>query len=114
MYNKICATIILHIILLILGEILSKRNNFTSLLLVEDFAEIADVNTKALNIRPVSFDKNIAEEKPRQNVCSYSYLGILFDAAKNAEIRGPDSQVQSLYLAFIYTLFLKESFVKNF
>ena len=31
---------------------------------------------------------NIAEEKPRQNVFSYSYLSILFAVAKNAEIQG--------------------------
>ena len=37
---------------------------------------------------PTSPSKNIAEEVPRQNVFSYSYLGILFAMAKNAEIRG--------------------------
>ena len=63
----------MHIILLILSEIWSKGSNFTGLLLFEVFAEVAEVNT---------------EEKPRQNVFSYSYLGILFVAAKNAEIRG--------------------------
>ena len=40
-----------HIILLILGEIWSKGSNFTSLLLVEVFAEVAEVNTEALNIK---------------------------------------------------------------
>ena len=47
-YNNICTTIIVHIIFLILGEIWSKRSNFTSLLLVKVFAE---VNTEALNIK---------------------------------------------------------------
>ena len=37
---------------------------------------------------PTSLGKNTTEEKPRQNIFSYSYLGILFAAAKNAEIRG--------------------------
>ena len=36
---------------------------------------------------PTSLGKNTTEEKPRQNIFSYSYLGILFAAAKNAEIR---------------------------
>ena len=44
------------------------------------FAEVAEVNTEALN--------NIKFCQPWQNVFSYSYLGILFATAKNAEIRG--------------------------
>ena len=88
MYNKICTTIIVHIILLILGEIWSKGSNFTSLLLVEVFAEVVEVNIEAANIKSCQpRKKNIAEEKPKQNVFSYSYLGILFTAAKSAEIR---------------------------
>ena len=50
-YNNICTTIIVHIILLILGKIWSKGSNFTSLLLVKVFAEVAEVNTEALNIK---------------------------------------------------------------
>ena len=50
MYNKICPAIIVHIILLNLGEIWSKESNLTSLLLVEVFAEVAEVNVEALNI----------------------------------------------------------------
>ena len=49
---------------------------------------VAEVNTEALKKNPASLGKNTAEEKPRQNVFSYSYLGILFAAAKNAEIWG--------------------------
>ena len=41
----------LQIILLILGKIWSKGNNFTSLLLAEVFAQVAEVNTEALNIK---------------------------------------------------------------
>ena len=37
--------------LLILGEIWSKVNNFTSLLLVEIFAKVAEVNTEVLNVK---------------------------------------------------------------
>ena len=44
-------------------------------------------DTEALNINFASLGKNIAEEIKRQNVCSYSYLGILFAAAKTSEIR---------------------------
>ena len=44
-------------------------------------------DTEALNINFASLGKNIAEENMRQNVCSYSYLGILFAAAKTSEIR---------------------------
>ena len=42
---------IVHIILLILGQIWSKGSNLTSLPLVNVFAEVAKVNTEALNIK---------------------------------------------------------------
>ena len=67
LYNNSCT-------LLIPGEIWSKGSNLTSTSR-QVFATVAEV-------------KNIAEEKPRQNVFSYSYLGILFVAAKNAETQG--------------------------
>ena len=51
MYNKICTTIIVHIILLIHGEIWSKRGKFTSFLLFEVFAKVAEANTQVLNIK---------------------------------------------------------------
>ena len=76
---------IVHIIILIPGEMWSKGNNCTNLLLVEVFVKVAEVDNEALNI---SLGENMAEEKPRQNVFSYSYLGILFAAAKNTEIQG--------------------------
>ena len=41
----------MHIILLILGEIWSKGSNLTSLRLVDVFAEDAEVNAEALNIK---------------------------------------------------------------
>ena len=50
-YNKVCTTIIVHIIDLILGEIWSKRSNLISLLPVGIFAEVAEVNAEALNIK---------------------------------------------------------------
>ena len=56
-YNKICTTIIVNIILLIVCEIWSKGSNVTSLLLAEVFAE---VNTQALNIKSC---------EPRQKHC---------------------------------------------
>ena len=68
--------IIVHIILLFLGEIWSKGSNFTSLLLVEVFAEVAEVaevNTEALNIKSC---------QSRQKHCRGKA------EAKNAEIRG--------------------------
>ena len=52
-----------------------------NLLLIEIFAEVAKVNTEALE-NPASFSRNIAEKKPRQNVFSYSYLGILICRSK--------------------------------
>ena len=55
LYNNNCT----HSIL-ILGEIWSKGSNFTSLLLVEIFAEVAEVNTEALNIKSC---------QPRQKHC---------------------------------------------
>ena len=42
---------IVHIILLILGEIWSKASNLTSLHLIDVFAEVAQVNAKALDIK---------------------------------------------------------------
>ena len=53
-----------HIILLILGETWSKGRNLTSLLLVDVFSELAEVNVEA-------------EEMPRQNVFSYSYSRVV-------------------------------------
>ena len=41
----------LYTILLILGEIWSKGSNLTSLLLIDVFAEVAEVNAEALNIK---------------------------------------------------------------
>ena len=45
MYNNICITIIVHIILLILGEIWKQLYKFT---FVDVFAEVAEVNAEAL------------------------------------------------------------------
>ena len=39
--------------------------NLTSLLLVNVFAEVADVNVEALNINPTSLGEKLSEEKPR-------------------------------------------------
>ena len=41
----------LYTILLILGEILSKGSNLTSLLLIDVFSEVAQVNADALNVK---------------------------------------------------------------
>ena len=74
--------------ILIFGEIWSKGSNLTSLLFIDIFAEVAEVNAEALNIKSYQPRQKRAQEVLRQNVFSYSYLGILFVAAKNAEIRG--------------------------
>ena len=58
----------LHTIILIFGEIWSEG----SILLVNVFAEVAQVNTEVLNIKSYQPWQNIAEEVPRQNVFSYS------------------------------------------
>ena len=42
---------IVHIILLVLGEMWSKASNLTSLLLVDVFAEVAQANAESLNIK---------------------------------------------------------------
>ena len=84
-YNNICTTIIVHIIFLILGEIWSKRSNFTSLLLVKVFAE---VNTEALNIKSCQPWQKHCSGKAKACIFSNSYIGILLAAAKNAEIQG--------------------------
>ena len=67
MYYNICTTIIVFIIL-ILGEIWRKGSNFTSLLHVDVFAEVTNVNTKALYINSTTLGKNIADEVLRENV----------------------------------------------
>ena len=50
----------LYAILLILGEIWSKGSNLTSLLLIDVFGEVAQVNAEALNIKSY---------QPRQKHC---------------------------------------------
>ena len=45
-----CTTIILHTILLILGEIWSKGSKFTSSLLIKIFVKVVKVNTKIKQI----------------------------------------------------------------
>ena len=50
----------MYTILLILGEIWSKGSNLTSLLLIDVFAEVAQVNAEALNIKSY---------QPRQKHC---------------------------------------------
>ena len=47
----------LRVILLTLGETWSKRSKFTSLLFVNFFTEVAEVNAKAFNIDPTSLGK---------------------------------------------------------
>ena len=42
---------IVHIIILIPGEMWSKGNNCTNLLLVEVFVKVAEVDNEALNIK---------------------------------------------------------------
>ena len=69
---------------------MEKVSNLTSLLLVEVFAKVAEVNTEALNIKSCQSRQKCCRGKAEVNVFSYSYLGILFAAAKNAEIRGLD------------------------
>ena len=67
-----------------------EREQLTSLILVDVFAEVAEVNVEALNIKSYQPQQNIAEEVPKQNVFSYSYLSILFAVAKNPKIQGLD------------------------
>ena len=81
---------IVHVILLILGEIWSKGSNLTILCLVDVFAEVAEVNAEAFNIKSYQPRQKNCRDVPRKNVFSHSYLGILFAAAKNAEIWGLD------------------------
>ena len=50
--QKSLYNIIVHIIPLIVCEIWSKGSNLASLLFVEVFAEVAEVKTEALNIKP--------------------------------------------------------------
>ena len=82
----------MHVILLILCEIWSKGSNLTSLLLVNVFSEVAEVNAEALNIKSYQlwqkhYRRN-AEEVPRKNVFSHSYLTILFVGAKMLKFEG--------------------------
>ena len=88
MYYNICTTIIVFIIL-ILGEIWRKGRKFKSLLHVDVFAEVTNVNTEALYIDSTNLGKNIADGVLRENVFSYSYLGFFYlPRQENAEMRG--------------------------
>ena len=87
-------------ILLVLGKIWSKGSNLTSLPLVNIFAEVAEVNAEALNIKSYRGNNmkiHFASALLRQCFCRGSAEAkcifillprILFAAAKNAEIRG--------------------------
>ena len=68
------------------------------------FAEVAATKAEALTIK-FSLGKSIAEKRPRQNVFSYSYFGILFAAAKNAVIRCLISYIYTLGFSAIATIF---------
>ena len=59
-----------------------EGSNLTSLLLVEVFAEVAEVNTKALNIKSCQPRQKHCRGKAEVNVFSYSYLGILLPQQK--------------------------------
>ena len=87
-YNNICTTKIVHIIILILGEIWSKGSNLTSLLLVNVFADIAEVNFKALKIKSYQPSQKHCQGSAEAK-CIFILLPRNFISdAKNAEIRG--------------------------
>ena len=48
--------------LLILGEIWSKWSSLTSLLLIEVFAEVAEVNAEALNIKACQCQQKLSRK----------------------------------------------------
>ena len=48
--------------LLILGEIWSKWSSLTSLLLIEVFAEVAEVNAEALNIKACQHQQKLSKK----------------------------------------------------
>ena len=76
-----------HIILLILGEIWSKGSNLTSLLLVA-FAEVSEVNTKALNIKSCQPQQKHCRGKAEAKCIFMQLPQHLQLPHQNAEIRG--------------------------
>ena len=90
MYNKICATIIVHIILLILGEIWSEGSNLTTLVLVEVFDEVARVNVEALNIKSCQPQQKHCQEKAEANCIFIVTLAFICHDKKCCNARAGD------------------------
>ena len=119
MYNN------LHIILLIFGKIWSKGSNFTSFLLVEVFAEVADGNTEALSIKSCQpRQKNCwgkmyfhivtsAFYLPRQKVLKFEGCTIFSENAKAHQIWIDENLVYLIkpYLAHILLIFFLILFI---
>ena len=89
LYNKICTTIIVHIILLILCEICSKGIILTSLLLIEVFAEVAKVNAEADDINSCQpWEKNCQGKAEAKCIFIWLPQHFICQQQKNAEIWG--------------------------
>ena len=77
---------ILHIILLILGEI--WREQLYKFTLVDVLAKVAKVNAEALNTKSYQPWQKHCRGSAEAQCIFISYLSILFGAVKNAEIWG--------------------------
>ena len=67
----------LHIILLILGEVWSKRSNFTSSLFVNVFAKVAEVNAEALKGTVIQISQYMIASTQITNTETFAFIAVL-------------------------------------
>ena len=67
----------LHIILLILGEVWSKRSNFTSSLFVNVFAKVAEVNVEALKGTVIQISQYMIASTQITNTETFAFIAVL-------------------------------------
>ena len=67
----------LHIILLILGEVWSKGSNFTSSLFVNVFAKVAEVNAEALKGTVIQISQYMIASTQITNTETFAFIAVL-------------------------------------
>ena len=67
----------LHIILLILGEVWSKGSNFTSSLFVNVFAKVAEVNAEALKVTVIQISQYMIASTQITNTETFAFIAVL-------------------------------------
>ena len=67
----------LHIILLIVGEVWSKGSNFTSSLFVNVFAKVAEVNAEALKGTVIQISQYMIASTQITNTETFAFIAVL-------------------------------------